>query len=161
MSDARISKLAEANLAQMVDTAERNLDEIKTLQLVGGSDIVSFLSETGNPYDFTGIIPGIGIKYLLVTAVAKTMGVFYGNVFAALYTGSPPVSYPISSALADTASGSATPFIGEVFDAPNAVDDPTTKQWIYVITGDTVRTLSVKFSIEALDYATVTVTALN
>jgi hypothetical protein len=163
---SRLRNLHDNKLATELSQLEQDTQALKSSsQYLGGSSVVFFTSTAAGTYDWSGTIPdpiglGSGGIVFLVTATAETMDVLYAVLYVDLYVGTPLAPYDGAALLTDFAGG-VNAFQTTFTDVPNDTNEPTVKQWFCQLAGDTVRQAAVKFRIEALDHAAVTITVVS
>lgn len=162
----RLDRLPANTLMTTIDKLEHDLDEMKSApQFISGSSVVYFISQAAATYDWTGLLPdsvglGQGGKLFKIEAVAQSMDVMWGNVYCDVYTGSPLVKYYPDDALTAFISGGYA-FTTSFTDIPNDTNSPNTRAWFCSFIGDATINAAIKFHIEGLDYATITITAIT
>ena len=134
MADKRTDRTIEETLQQSLDTIQTNLNQIKSPapQIIGGGSIVSFLSDSGNPYDWTGNLtrvgasPNFGRAVFLISATAATMATLYANLNQQLFVGTPTTWYRPIDYMNDEIAGNIG-FITGYLDTPAATTNSNVK----------------------------------
>jgi hypothetical protein len=155
--NSRLTSTPDNKLVTAIQQLETEVAALKATQLLGGSSVMGFSSDTGAAYDWSGNTPSSGdpIVFLLVTATAVTSPVLYAYVVTQLFVGTSSSWYRPDSALADQAAGK-TPFEASPIAVP-ASGGTNQNQWVVAIQGDPTKTVYAKFYVPALDKVTITV----
>jgi hypothetical protein len=157
----RINQLTENIFPAMVDQLQRDIDELKGAQLIGGDNIVYFQSQTANQYDATSSIANAW-QWWNVTATSETMQGFWAVLIPYLYADTPANFYGPEKFWVDTFTTVASPLSIKVIDNPSAAVLPGSKSWLVGIntSSSTARTYYLKFYVLGLDNATITCVAV-
>lgn len=167
MSVQRTGRLREEQLGQLLDSLETSLQDFKSgaVQQLQSS-VVHFQSDTGAAYDWSGTLPqqsgaatGHGLACFSVEATAASMSNLYATLNNQLFINTPISWYRPIDYLTDVVNG--VPGFQTLYnDVPNNTGSPATKVCIVFLLGDTTRTAYIKFYVEALDHATLSITRL-
>ncbi len=168
MADKRTDRLIDEKLEQALSDVEKWLNEQKSPapQFIGGGNVVSFLSDTGNASDWSGnlthigSVPNFGAATFLISATANNTGTLYATVINKLFVGSLSSQYTTANYLADEAAGKIA-FFSSYTNVPSSSTATNAIQWVLSMNGDIRPTIYLKFYIYALDQVTITVTRLT
>lgn len=157
--------LDENSIDNTIRQLRHDVDGLKGTQFIGGDSLQFYQSDTGNAYDWSGTLPanpapGVGVKILLVEAVAQVQPVLFADIIFELYVGSLSNRYTPRDYLAAVEAASTGFQIYKV-PYPLLVADKNKARWGIGISGDLVTTCYAKFYVVANDSVAITVTAIN
>lgn len=172
MAKSRLKGLAENKLTTMVTDLETELAELKSSapQFIDGSDVLNFMSDTGNQFDFNGLLnqdtfasTGNSRGSWEIVVEADHADAIYANAIVYMWIASTASQYHPDSGFFDLThtGGGNKRFVQNITDLPNSsVSDTNKKTFLLTITGDIVRNVWWKVYIPALDTCSITITRL-